>query len=50
MHWPIFEDERGAIVEIGDVNFHKKSSCDEKFAPKGDEEQTSENNKECMLL
>ena len=43
MHWPIFEDERGKSVKIGDVNFHKKSCCDVKLAPKRDEEQTSEN-------
>ena len=37
-------------MEIGDVNFHKKSICDEKFAPTRDEEQTSENNKESTLF
>ena len=50
MHWPIFEDEKGETVEIGDVNFHKKSCCDEKFAPKRNGEHTSENNTECMLF
>ena len=36
MHWPIFEDEKGDSVELGDVNLHKKSCCNEKFAPKRD--------------
>ena len=35
MHWPIFEDEKGDSVELGDVNLHKKSCCNEKFPPKG---------------
>ena len=35
-HWPIFEDEKGESVELGDVNLHKKSCCYEKFAPKWD--------------
>ena len=34
IHWPIFEDEKGESFEIGDVNFHKKSSFYEKFVPK----------------
>ena len=32
MHWPIFEDEKGESVELGDVYLNKKSCCDEKFA------------------
>ena len=50
MHWSIFEDEKGESVELGDVNLHKKSCCDEKFAPKRDGEQTSENITENMLF
>ena len=45
----VFEEEKGESVEIGDVDFHKKSCCVEKFTPKRDGEQTSENNTECML-
>ena len=30
-HWPIFEDEKGERVEIGDVNFHKKPCCLNQF-------------------
>ena len=44
IHWSIFEDEKGESVELGDVDIHKKSCCDEKFAPKRDGEQTFENN------
>ena len=50
MHWPILEDEKGESVELGDVNLDKKSCCDEKFAPKMDGEQTSENNTEYLLF
>ena len=50
IHWPIFEDEKGESVELGDVNLHKKSCCDEKFAPKRDWEQTSENNTEYIIF
>ena len=32
-HWPSFEDEKEERVEIGGVNFHKKSCCVEKIAP-----------------
>ena len=34
IHWPIFSGEYEDGDEIGDVNFHKKSCCDEKVAPK----------------
>ena len=34
----MFEDEKGERVEIGDVNFHKKSCCDEKLPHKRDGE------------
>ena len=50
MHWPVFEDEKGESVELGDINLHKKSCCNEKFAPKRDGEQTSENSTEYMLF
>ena len=50
MHWPIFEDGKRESVELGDVNLHKKTWCDEKFSPKRVGEQTSENNIECMLF
>ena len=50
IHWPIFEDEKEESVEIGDVNVHKKSCCDEKFAPRRNGEHTSENNRDCMLF
>ena len=41
---------KGEGVEIGDVNFHKKSCCDEQFAPKMEGEQTSEYTTECVLF
>ena len=51
IHWPIFEDEKEESIEIiGYVNFHKKSRCDENYAPKREWEQISENNREFMLL
>ena len=31
---PLLQDKKGESVEVGDVNFHKMSSCDEKFATK----------------
>ena len=49
MHWPIFEDEKGEIIEIGDVNFYKRSCCDEQFAPKKGWGQSSEYNTECIV-
>ena len=51
IHWfNTFQDEKEESVEIGDVNFHKKSWCDEKFANKKNGEQASEYNMECMLF
>ena len=40
--WSLFEDEKEESVEIGGVNFHKKSCCFETFARKRDVEQTHE--------
>ena len=42
MHWHIFEDGKVESVKKGDVNFPKKSNCNEKFAQKVDGKQTSE--------
>ena len=44
IHWPLYEEEKEERVEIGRVNFHKKSCCIETFAPKGDVEQSYEYN------
>ena len=40
----LFEDEKEESVEIGGVNFHKKSCSVETFVPKRDVEQTYEYN------
>ena len=37
-------------VELGVVNLHKKSCCDESLPAKRDGEQSSENNTEYMLF
>ena len=42
--------KKGESVELGYVYLHKKWCCDEKFPPKRDGEQTSENNTEYMLF
>ena len=45
IHWPIFEDEKEERVEIGGVNFYKKSGCVKTLVPNKTVEQSYEYNK-----
>ena len=42
IHGSLFEDEKEKTVEIGGINFLKKSCCVETFSPKRDVEQSNE--------
>ena len=50
MLWPIFDDERSKALKKEMLIFTKSRVAMESLPPKRDEEQTYENNKECMLF